>query len=123
MLTTSRSPPKAAPPPPQAPPASEQKQEAGQPAEQAQSSISSNDAWLVITVELEKGESRDIEVRYGDNPTLLATNFCLQEGLSSEAVPSIANYIADHIAEEQAQMDMIEEAEEDEGSGGGSDVY
>ena len=123
LLTTSRSPPKAAPPPPQAPPASEQKQEAGQPAEQAQSSISSNDAWLVITVELEKGESRDIEVRYGDNPTLLATNFCLQEGLSSEAVPSIANYIADHIAEEQAQMDMIEEAEEDEGSGGGSDVY
>ena len=74
----------------------------------------------MITVELEKGESRDIEVRYGDNPTLLATNFCLQEGLSSEAVPSIANYIADHIAEEQAQMDMIEEAEEDEGSGGGA---
>ena len=74
-------------------------------------------------MELEKGESRDIEVRYGDNPTLLATNFCLQEGLSSEAVPSIANYIADHIAEEQAQMDMIEEAEEDEGSRGGGDVY
>ena len=72
-----------------------------------ESSIESDDAWLVITVEL--GDStRDIEVCYGDNPKLLAEKFCREEHLGMDAVPNIATYIAQHIEEEQAQMDMIE---------------
>ena len=82
---------------------------------QVQSSIASDDAWLVITVELGGGiTSRDIEVRYGDDPKVLADKFCADEGLGTDAAPAIADYIAQHIEEEQAQMDMIENGDEEE---------
>ena len=74
-------------------------------------SIGSEDAWLVITVELGGGGgTRDIEVRYGDDAHRLAVNFCRQEGLSDAAVPSMAEYIKDHIEEEQASIEATEES-------------